>query len=936
VSVLSAYEPAFSSTFLEWVDATKDRLNAALTTVLLKIISEDRSSGRWELVESSARHLLHLTPGNEEAALALAESLAMRGAKLEGVRVLNSYLEEVGKGPTDLRLSASIMRKRIIDRVPIHEDSPLGGSVFVGRGESMSTLCSLLQEVRLGRGRTCLVLGEAGIGKSRLLAEFSAFAALQGVAVVRGRCRSNDPTRPLSVFVDLVPLLRGLRGAIGCSPETMKYLDRITHHAASEAPTSATPASDADFVYARVQQALFDLIDAVTEEAPLLVVIEDVHRLDSASGSLLSDIIPWSSDRQIFFAFTGREKTTQWADEVNGSIVELKLPPIDATSARELISATVRQHRRQIDEDDISWCVRVADGNPYFLVELASHWMETDERHAAPQSLSGVINQRLSRLDAPTLQLLQTCALLDNNATVDRIENVLGFQHHQLLQCINELGSLGMLVLDPPEAVGESQARLVPRHELLANAVQDMLTRPARAFLHRRIGTVLESEITGSYSAAILWDCAKHWQLAGNGSRAFLLARSCATHLMELGLCSAAAEAYEKSLSYCSTDAQRLEMLEGQATAQFRSSDWSRLSETAGKVRNLQRYLKPDENGHDEIELMDLRGLWLRGDVEPARSKALDCLASSQAPSRHRVRAGIMALMMLDLACDHDAMQRTYHTMRALLAQPGGGSNGSAPEEASIASALLLEAEMVYETACGNVQIGLTAAKSLIDIKRTSGSIADFMRALTNGSAAARTAGRTDLTKLWLEEALAIAASHKLPLASEVPLQILANVALDENNINDANRWYSALLQLPATTFDAITIRTAIGIRIALSRGDVEQARRFVHSDLQQLAGDPHPHRSTYGLALLMAVDLAEGKEPNPKTLEELEQSHLIARRNSRQAYATFILVGALRRAGRRERADQLLEEYSTLYRREPVPPPRHLLEMIERLPGCS
>ena len=204
-----------------------------------------------------------------------------------------------------------------------------------------------------------------------------------------------------------------------------------------------------------------------------------------------------------------------------------------------------------------------------------------------PSSLAGVLNERISRLGAEALLLLQTCALLETNATLDRIEELIGLEPHRMLSAINELGLAGMLVIEPDESGGNSADRLLSRHDLLSNAALARLTPPARAFLHRRAGAVFEKEIDTEPSASTLWDCARHWQLAGNVGRAFDLAKSCATHLLEVGLPGAAAEAYEKTLGFCTRAEQTLQILEGQAHAHYSNRAWKHVSQVVGKARKL-------------------------------------------------------------------------------------------------------------------------------------------------------------------------------------------------------------------------------------------------------------------------------------------------------------------------------------------------------------
>src|SRR4029079_15319490 len=108
------------------------------------------------------------------------------------------------------------------------------------RSAEMEHLAELLGRVREKHGQACLVWGEAGVGKTRLLSELSTFASLQGISTHRVQCTPIDKYRPLSVFVDLVPTLRSMRGAIGCSPENFRYLDRLTKRAPPEETTGRT------------------------------------------------------------------------------------------------------------------------------------------------------------------------------------------------------------------------------------------------------------------------------------------------------------------------------------------------------------------------------------------------------------------------------------------------------------------------------------------------------------------------------------------------------------------------------------------------------------------------------------------------------------------------------------------------------------------------
>lgn len=918
--MLPAYEPRFSEPFLEWLDAQKSEVNAQMTRVMLGIIARHRVKGEWIEAELNASRLLRFQPYNEEATLAMAEACAMRGGKLDAMQILDRYLSEVGRGPTDLRLPATIMRRRIADRMHPRAEAAIGESPLVGRGATMEQLGALLERSRDGRGQACLVWGDAGVGKSRLLAEFATFASLSGIPTQRVQCRPNDPQRPLSVFVDLVPGLRTMRGAIGCSPETFSYLDRLTKHKPTKIELRADE-DDAEFVYAKVQQSLFDLVDAVSDEGCLIVLIEDVHWIDSTSAKVLREMVAWAADHSIFFAFTGRDQPEGWLAHMPDRLTEIHLPPLEAGPSKDVVLGVVRQHGREIDEKHLDWCVEVAEGNPYFLQELANHWVETGEQQEVPSSLAAVLNDRISRLSPDTLQLLQTCAVLENNSTLERIEKVLGYEPHQMLRAINELGSAGMLMIEASEAGKNVADRVFSRHDLLSNAVLARLTAPAQAFLHRRVGAILEKEIGEDRSAAILWDAAKHWQLAGDVGRAFELARSCARHLMDVGLPNGAAEAYEKSLAYCSTLEERLEILIGQAHAYYRSSSWEQVSDVVRQARRIMLEVDPNHDLHDELELMALRAEWRRLRLDHTVEKALACLHEPSATPQHRVEAGSLALMLLDQSCEQDAMPNVYELIDRLSQHKG------------VTTAARLEAAVVYHTVCGDLDTALQAARALVAEERNSDNTGNLFRSLCNAAVPLRTAGLFDEAESALLEALSVAKEHKTDLALPLALHLLASMALERGRTDDATRWYESLKCRPGKRHDKyhiIEIR-ALGARLALLQDRPAVARRLAPSKMSVIRHEPLVFRRTYQAALYVAIEIADGRIPSNSSLRILEDAHLQSRRSTHQAFAAYTLYVGLKAAGHSRHGKRLLTEYLNRYRREPWPAPEHLLITLER-----
>ncbi|HEX3159289.1 MAG TPA: AAA family ATPase, partial [Gemmatimonadaceae bacterium] len=537
---LAGYVPQFSPPFAAWLDEQRDLAHGRLRRALLAVLLDRRRRGAWHDVERMARRVLVLDPLNEEATLALAEATALAGSKSAAIGILDTYVAELGVAGADIRLPATVLRRRIAERLQLPPSLAAGEACFVGRRNTMALLHQQLQSAKSASGRACLLWGDTGMGKSRALSEFGKLAVLEGARVEVVGCHSRDEHHPLSVFMDLVPPLLALPGAIGCSPETLGYLRRLTEHD----PAVDTPSPDtgeAELLFARVRQALFDLIDAVTGECCVVLGIEDVHWLDNVSWQVLEELMGWCASRRLLVVLTARDPRVLAGPprrRTDGLLVH-RLPALHDAEALTLLSAVLGGDVSAMSRAFRDWCVHLAEGNPFFLRALAVHWLETGEMHV-PTSLRVLVDERVDRLDAHALRALQACAVLGKNSTLERLAAVLEHRRYELLKSLSALEEQGLLASDGP--------RVPAKHELVAHAALSRLPDAARHLLHRLAAQTLEDEIKGAQAAALLWDCARHWQEAGEAGRALDLVRWCATRLVEVGLPGDAAEALEQGL----------------------------------------------------------------------------------------------------------------------------------------------------------------------------------------------------------------------------------------------------------------------------------------------------------------------------------------------------------------------------------------------------
>jgi DNA-binding SARP family transcriptional activator len=919
---LPGYNPQFSEPFRDWVDWKREETHASATRRLVERLNRARHTADWQTCMGIALKIRQLDPFNEAAVLAQAEAAAMRGSKREAIALLDRYIAEVGSSTSDLTLPASIVRTRIAERVREHQP-PQREPGFVGRAREMETLISRLDAARHAKGGAFLITGEAGIGKSRLTSEIVRYAELDGIQTESIVCRRSDVDRPLSAFVDLVPRLRELPGALGCTQETLSLLRRLTEFDGRASETAAI-VDDLAGAYARIRLAFLDLFDALADEECLLVVLEDIQWLDPSSFKLLSAIIPWSRTKRLFFLMNERSTAGILSNQISRSDLErIALHPLEDTFSRQIIGAIIDERCEKSNPDMIKKLLSVGEGNPFFLQELGKQWLETGKQYEFPPSVSAVVDDRLSRLSADALQVLQTCAVLGVNATIHRVEGVLEFKSHQLMAAVQELSIAGMLH-DDPEASAITD-RLSVRHDLLSTASLRRLAKPTLALLHRHAGIVIERETTGDSAAtSVLWACAFHWANAGDRKRALRAASSCAEHLLEVGLPADAAQAFERVLEYCVNDEERSRVLSRLAVALQMQGQWERSKTVLEKCRDIRTRADPRGNVHDELELALFDATWRTNlDNSDLSAEIRACVRSIDGSPSHRVSSALLGLKIASNRSDRAAMEELYTTIQPLL------------QAATVPQRDRFEIEMIFQSVCGDFEKASHATKKFLDAVRGERDFLTFSRALGNAAIAHRLAGRKDEAEALFLEALEHATTHGLSARACWSAWSLVRLYLASGDIGKAARTIERAELITHTGEDVhhVADRLYLRARMAFENGDMKTASSRCATLLSQTTPSQSGNRRSSALALGIRIGL---KQDLPAAaiqplVSELEADHLLNRGGGWQDFETCALCLGLHACGAHERSSRLITEYATIYRRERWPLPGDLRELLEK-----
>ena len=922
---LPGYSPNFSEPFRDWVDGQREKSHATLIRRLVAELNTARAKGDWVSCDALARDCLELDPYNESAVLARAEASAMRGGKVRAVAILDQYAAEVGSQNPDLRLSASVLRRRITEGLPERSAIELRESAFVGREQEMKTLVTQLVAARRGNGGACVIEGDAGIGKSRLASELMKYAVLEGVQTTRTSCRRSDLDRPLSAFVDLVPKLSGLRGALGCSQETLSILKRLTEFD-GRVSTNVNSIEDSSSVYGKVRAALFDLIDAIADEQPVLIAIDDVQWLDQSSLRLFSELVPWIQNQKVFFVLTKRPSAPGGSNRAwQEDLKTITLLPLQAQFAEAIIAEILRGGSRPTSPLLIQRLLSVGEGNPLFLQELSNYWLETGQQTGFPLSVTGIVDDRLARLSQEALQALQACAILGVNASIERVEGVLELKSHLLLSAVQELSTAGMLGTGDATS-SDSSLQLRVRHDLIATAAVSRLATAALSFLHRRAGIVLEKENLGDGTrTAILWACAFHWRHAGERERAFLAARTCAEHLLEVGLPQDAVQAFERALEYCVTDQQRVLVLSRLAVSLQMNGQWERSKHVLKHLRQVQAKVSPNATAHDDDEFALFEARWrISLENSDLLSDLKVCVGHQEASVAHRVGCGLLGLKVATELSRPDAMKELYLVMEPLLGDP------------IIPTVTRLEVQMVYHATCGDIQQAERATDQLLAVARSERNPLVVSRALGNAGVAYRLVGRKEDAESIFLEVLDHAIAHGLVSKIAFATLGLVRVYLAAGDISKAR---SAMTKLEALTdgdqdlhrvADCLYLRA----RLAFEECNIAEAAQ----QYSVLAGQSSPSQSVNRRAAVLALGVRIGIEQQVSArsllpmLRELELAHMKTRASGWQDFEAHALALGLRSCGELERGLRVLVEYTTQFRREPWAIPDYLSDLMQEL----
>jgi len=383
-------------------------------------------------------------------------------------RFIAALVESVDVGPLDLKGKTNAVQAYEVTGL---KEGATGRGLtgihapMIGRDAQLARLTELFGIARAGQGRVASILGEPGIGKSRLLSEFR--ASLEGgdssVRWVEGRCLSYGQALPYHLVLDVVRSVIGV-SASASEPEVRDALERTMRELLGDGwaepyaylghllslrldPEAQARLSVLDReAIKRYVASLLQVVRAISSRGPVVLVFEDLHWADAASTDALLGLMPLAADLPLLSILSSRRDrdAVGWRlvsgarDLFGDALTEIRLDPLSSDQARSLVANLLEIESLPQKTRDL--ILSKAEGNPFFVEEVirmlidhgairreGNSWIATASVGGVeiPDTLQGLLLERIDRLPKESRRTLRVASVVGRQFGLTILERLL-------------------------------------------------------------------------------------------------------------------------------------------------------------------------------------------------------------------------------------------------------------------------------------------------------------------------------------------------------------------------------------------------------------------------------------------------------------------------------------------------------------------------------
>jgi DNA-binding CsgD family transcriptional regulator/tetratricopeptide (TPR) repeat protein len=377
---------------------------------------------------------------------------------------------------------------------------------LVGRVEELARLTAALDAARQRRPAAILVAGDAGVGKTRLLAELTTTARASDATVLVGHCVDLG-----QAGLPYLPFAEALRPVAERSLPALVPLLPVPG-----AGPSTTPASEGDFGQLQLFDAVSGVLAELAAENPVLLVIEDLHWADQSTRDLLSFLLARLRTERLAIVASYRADDLHRRHPLRPLLAELvRLPVVERIDLAPFTASEMREylqvlHGAPLPEATVRRILDRSEGNAFFAEELLAAGLDRDTA-GLPTGLADVLLAGLERLAPAVQHVVRVAAVAGRRVRHALLQRAVDLPDGETEEALREAVTRYVLV---PEG-GETYAF---RHALLQEAVYADLLPGERVRLHAAYARVLAEEPPGSpgVAAELAFHCQQSHDLAGS------------------------------------------------------------------------------------------------------------------------------------------------------------------------------------------------------------------------------------------------------------------------------------------------------------------------------------------------------------------------------------------------------------------------------------
>lgn len=422
--------------------------------------------------------------------------------EVKGKKEAQESFQLVRAGDVDTRMGASVSK---------------GLTRFVGRKNSMATIMEAFETAKSGSGHILAVVGEAGVGKSRLLLEMRNRLSQDEIIYLEGQClhyggsmaylpildilksyfdiqegdreyiiKKKMKERVVSLDDNLVTLLPPIQDLLSLTMDDDKF-------------TKLKPKVKKEKTF----EAIRDLIIRISHDKTMIMAIEDLHWMDRTSEEFLDYLIGWLANSPILLILLYRpEYTHQWASK--SYYTQIRLNQLGTASSSDLIRAILEEGEAAPELKKL--IIDRAAGNPLFMEEFTHTLLENgsiEKRNdqytlnlkpseiQVPDTIQGIIAARMDRLEDNIKRTMQVASVIGRDFAFRILQSIMGMREEIKAQLLN-LQGLELIY----EKSLFPELEYIFKHALIQEVAYNSLLVKRRSEIHKRIGEAIESLYT--------------------------------------------------------------------------------------------------------------------------------------------------------------------------------------------------------------------------------------------------------------------------------------------------------------------------------------------------------------------------------------------------------------------------------------------------------